>query len=264
MKTTRCLALAAGLAACAGVASPSSVRIASGSYTTGSGPEERAWAYAESSAAVTRQRWYDRWEEPPQQAIVTEFGIDALPVTQRDYAGFVAATGHRPPDIAREDYQTQGFLVHGYAKVEPYRWHEGQPPPEKHDRPVVLVSASDADAYCRWQGKRLPTEQEWEAACRGPEGRRFAWGNDWNAPALQLATSETASVLAHPKGTTPEGVSDLLGNVFEWTADDFSADRRVLRGCSWDDAPGTCRCAFRHGRPASSRHILIGFRCAND
>ncbi|MCZ6869894.1 MAG: SUMF1/EgtB/PvdO family nonheme iron enzyme, partial [Gammaproteobacteria bacterium] len=74
----------------------------------------------------------------------------------------------------------------------------------------------------------------------------------------------TAPAGGLPAGATPEGVEDLLGNVFQWTASPFDATRSVLRGCAWDDAPGTCRCAFRHGRPAQSRHVLIGFRCASN
>jgi len=190
--------------------------------------------------------------------------IDETPVTQAQYQVFVRSTGHRAPGIRPRAYQRQGFLAHSYAEVVPYLWQGGVPPSDRLDHPVVLVDWEDAAAYCAWRSMRLPSEDEWEAACRGPEGRWLPWGDDWEPGRAQSGASGTAAVGAHPLGATPEGVQDLVGNVFEWTATPFGAGRMVLKGCSWDDVPGTCRCAFRHGRPARSRHILIGFRCVRD
>ncbi|MCH6552254.1 MAG: SUMF1/EgtB/PvdO family nonheme iron enzyme, partial [Planctomycetes bacterium] len=110
------------------------------------------------------------------------------------------------------------------------------------------VDLEDARAYCGWRGRRdgldvrLPTELEWEAACRGRAGRLFPWGDDWVEGAAQIDSSATAPVTAHPSGATPEGVLDLAGNVFEWTGSFMPDGRPALKGCSWDDAPGTCRC----------------------
>lgn len=215
-------------------------------------------------ALVGAQRWYDRWELTPRRVELAPYRIDAGLVTQADYAAFVRASDHRVPYITSAEYQAQGFLVHPYGTVEAYLWHGAKPPLGLDAHPVVLVSRDDALAYCAWRGKRLPSEDEWEAACRGDETRRFPWGNTWSAEQVHHAAAGTAPVGALPSGATPDGVEDLLGNVFEWTASPFDVTRTALRGCAWDDAPGTCRCAFRHGRPARSRHVLIGFRCASN
>ncbi len=233
-----------------------------GRYPMGSDRAERARGYELSPPAVRRAGWYDAWERRPHALELSRFGLDRAPVTHVQYARFVAATGHRPPDITAEAYAAQGFLVHPFSRVERYRWRDGAPPEGLADHPVVLVSQADAEAYCAWRGARLPREAEWEAACRGAAGRTYPWGDDWREGVAQVAAEGTAAVGSHPGGATPEGISEMAGNVFEWTGSAFGAGRTVLKSCSWDDAPGTCRCAFRHGRPPSSRHILIGFRCA--
>ena len=174
---------------------------------------------------------------------------------------------HRPPGISKSEYQRQGFLAHEYdTEVTPYLWPATPPPPGKADHPVVLVSAPAAEAYCRWQdpGGRLPTEAEWERAARGNDGRIFPWGNEWDPTRLNSAAGGpdgTTPVGHYPSGASPYGLLDAVGNVFQWTATRLADGRRVLKGCSWDDDAGLCRPAFRHGRPADSRHILIGFRC---
>ncbi len=250
------------LSGCAGPVSEQSLAtISAGTYQLGSSTAERQWGYANSPAVVRSQRWYDRWEKPPEPVVLRSFRIDRWPVTGARYQRFLQTTAHRRPYISEADYHRQGFLAHSYQKVSPYLWQSNQPPEGKSRHPVVLVSREDAVAYCQWRGGRLPTEAEWEASCRGTEQRRFAWSERWDPARLQSDADSTAPVDAHPGGSTPEGVADLLGNVFEWTSTPFDSDRAVLKGCSWDDAPGTCRCGFRHGRPPTSRHILIGFRC---
>lgn len=242
-----------------------SVRIPAAVYLLGSDGIERQWGYQHSPALVRQQRWYDAWERQPERHSLAAFRIDQQPVTQARYAEFIRARNHRVPFINLRDYLRQGFLVHPYERVAAYIWQGAKPPVGLADHPVVLVSQQDAAAYCQWRGQRLPSEFEWEAACRGTEARRFAWGDQWRASYLQASAQGTAAVDAHPDGATPEGVQDLLGNVFEWSASPMGdGERVVLKGCSWDDAPGTCRCGFRHGRAAQSRHILIGFRCATD
>jgi formylglycine-generating enzyme required for sulfatase activity len=242
------------------------VIVGAGEFIMGSDMAERRLAYARSSAAVREAAWFDV-ELPRQTASLATFCIDRLLVTQRAYAEFVRATAHRRPEISEAEYQRQGFLVHDYAReVTRYVWRSDPPPARLADHPVVLVSAADAEAYCRWRrpGGRLPTEAEWEKASRGGDGRLFPWGDAWNTTWLNSAASGiggTTRVDRYPAGASPYGILDAAGNVFQWTATALDNGRRVLKGCGWDDELALCRPAFRHGRPPSSRHILIGFRC---
>jgi formylglycine-generating enzyme required for sulfatase activity len=244
----------------------SMAQISAGEFWMGSDRAERRLAFALSSTAVRSAGWFDA-ELSRRRMRTGAFCIERRLVTQADYSAFVRTSGHRAPGISREAYLDQGFLVHEYEEVKPYLWHGGEPPLGRQDHPVVLVSAADAEAYCRWRYPAgwLPTEAEWERAARGGDGRIFPWGNRWDPERLNSAERG-------PRGTTPAnrdrgGASpyellDAVGNVFQWTASSLADGRRVLKGCAWDDEAGLCRPAFRHGRPALSRHILIGFRCS--
>lgn len=254
-----------------GPCGPGEALIPAGPFLMGSEAKERAWAYRESSQPVRNARWFDG-ELPRRQVSLPAYCIDRRLVSQHDYRAFVRATGHRVPFISREDYQAQGFLVHGYdAEVTPYLWQDGSPPAALGGHPVVLVSVADAETYCRWRGeqkglaRRLPSEAEWEKAARGTDGRWFPWGNQWDPTRLNSAENgpgRTTPVTAYPEGRSPFGLYDAVGNIFQWTATTYPDGRQVLKGCGWDDERGLCRPAFRHGRLPSSRHILIGFRCA--
>lgn len=249
---------------------PGMIVIDGGAYLVGSDDAERELGYHLSPPVVREQRWYDAWEAPAREVGVARFAIDRAPVTQGEYAAFVAATDREAPGIDSLAYLKQGFLVHPFDEVRPYLWRDGRPPQRLTDHPVMLVDRLDAEAFCAWRGERtgqrvrLPTEIEWEAACRGTTARVFPWGDEWADGRIQADTTGTASIRDHPDGATPTGVLDLAGNVFEWTDASMPNGDPVLKGCAWDDAPGTCRCAFRHGRPVASKHILIGFRCAAD
>src|SRR3569833_235140 len=121
--------------------------------------------------------------------------------TKAQYARFVAATGHRPP----------------------LHWTKGKIPKGLELHPVTMVSWFDAKAYAEWAGKRLPTEQEWERAARGTDGRRWPWGNKMDPSRLNTynQVGSTTKVGAYPSGASPEGLLDMAGNVSEWVADDF-------------------------------------------
>lgn len=243
------------------------VRVDAGPFWMGSDAAERRLADELSSEATRQARWFDV-ELSRRRVELPAFCIDRVLVSQAQYARFVVATGHRVPGISKAEYVRQGFLVHDYDReVTPYLWHDRRPPDRLRDHPVVLVSAADAEVYCRWRqpSLRLPTEAEWEKAARGDDGRPFPWGTVWDPARANSAASGvngTTAVDRYPNGASPYGLLDAVGNVFQWTASTLADGRHVLKGCGWDDDAGLCRPAFRHGRPPESRHILIGFRCA--
>ncbi len=259
----------------------SQVFIPGGVIELGSDDREKAYGYRLGGEGARKGRWFD--SEVKRRVYVNAFHIDKYPVTQAAYLEFVEATGHRIPFISRVDYTRQGFLVHSYEEVLPYLWRSSKRanksslqhflPETKLDHPVVLVSLTDAESYCKWRGLletgreySLPTEDEWEKAARGTDRRYFPWGDVWDDKKANIwknGPHSTSPVTAHPDGASPYGASEMAGNIFEWTETPLKpgSGRYILKSCSWDDEPGICRGAARHSRPAGSRHILIGFRC---
>ena len=258
-------------AAClAGQASqPQMVTIPAGEFWMGSTPAEREYGYGldetlHGSTVARRQGWFK--VENRQRLDLPAYRIDRNLVTNADYARFVADSRHRPPFVSEPVWR--GYrLVHGYARVVKFLWHDRRPPAGREQHPVVLVSHADAAAYCAWRGVRLPSEAEWEKAARGTDGRYFPWGDTFDAGRLNSEDGgpfDTVPVGSYPDGQSPFGVLDMAGQVFEWTATLFKKEptRYVVKGGSWDDFPGVTRSAARHGRPPELKHILVGFRCA--
>ncbi len=246
------------------------VYVPAGEFLMGSTREEREYAYELDDEVTRTYGWYER--ETRRKANAGPFCIDRNPVTDAQYKKFIDETRHAEPSISPDAYQRQGFLVHSYEKVKEFLWKEGSFPAGQENHPVALVSLDDAKTYCAWKGEkmgrnyRLPTEAEWEKAARGTDGRIFPWGNEWNSNYLNSGKrfGSTTPVNRFPAGRSPYGLYDMVGNLFEWTATPWDDKNFVLKGCSWDDLPGTCRAAMRHGRPPQTKHILIGFRCASD
>jgi formylglycine-generating enzyme required for sulfatase activity len=172
-----------------------------------------------------------------------EFWIDRTPVTNAEYARFVAATGHKPPK----------------------HWKGKSPPKEIADHPVTYVSWHDAVAYAGWAGKRLPTEEEWEKAARGTDGREYPWG-DWEEDRCntkEAGVGGTTPVGRYsPDGDSPFGCVDMVGNVWEWTVIE-EGDRRVVRGGSWLDDRDFARCAARYWFAPYRSDASGGFRCVS-
>jgi serine/threonine-protein kinase len=155
--------------------------------------------------------------------------------------------------------------------------------------PVNCVDYVNAESYCRFRGRRLPTEAEWEIAARGAAGRIYAWGDepptcdracfdkneDCRAPAADVATCPAG---AHPADRTPEGIYDLGGNVAEWVSDGFvfpppggvnpqgdpAALLKVVRGASFLDGQDKLAATYRTAAAPVTAHVSIGFRCAMD
>ena len=209
----------------------------------------------------------DDENSPRRELFVEAFYLDRYEVTVGRYARFLQATGNvRPP----EEWDTVDL-------------NNGT------DLPVIGVDWQDANSYCQWVGRRLPTDAEWERAARGMDERKYPWGNEPPTPEHARFAQKyekavykggVARVGSHRKGASPFGIHDMAGNAWEWTADWFSesfpyADRRnpkgpssgtskVLRGGGWyDPADRLVSTKRMHANP-EQRDDSIGFRCASD
>ncbi|MBI5136352.1 MAG: SUMF1/EgtB/PvdO family nonheme iron enzyme [Nitrospirae bacterium] len=206
-------------------------------------------------------------ETPEHMVTLPAYYIDLYEVTNARYQRFVGATGRRAPR----------------------HWKDGIPA-GKENHPVVYVSWEDADAFCNWEGKRLPNELEWEKAARGTDGQVFPWGNRFaldraNSPQRWASLKEkgdTMPVGSFEDGRSPYGLYDMSGNVWEWTVDwyqpypgnafpnNFYGEKnKVLRGGSWYDclSYGCGLSAPSYNRSRFSpkiRNNSFGFRCAAD
>lgn len=252
---------------------PATVTVPAGPFIIGSDPAEREAAYLLDEAAYghsrTRQwRWYED-EHPRTRSHVPAFAITATPITNAQYAVFVAATDHPAPGVDAKTWAGYG-LIHPFARTRRHAWSGNRPPAGRADHPVVLVSHDDALAYAGWLSERtgrkwrLPSEEEWEKAARGGDGRRFPWGDEFDPKRLNShdrGPFDTTPVGRFADGKSPFGLLDAAGQVFEWTRTPSGRDRFIVKGGSWDDKGcGVCRPAARHSRPGNLKHILIGFR----
>ena len=216
-------------------------------------------------------------EGPRHRVFVTDFWIERHKVTNAEFAAFLNATGLRPPGSERRyDEDDPDARLH-------LRGGRFTPDPGFEDHPVVEVSWFGARDYCRWRGRRLPTEAEWEKAARGEDGRPYPWGTA--PPSADRAIfgapyNATASARGRPRGASPYRVEDLLGNLREWTAtiyrpypykpndgrEGFTGEGAVVvRGASHDDPAqdlSVTRRRFYERRGAAAGHHFVGFRCA--
>ena len=212
--------------------------------------------------------------------------------------GSSAASDERPAHrVSLDSYYIDKFEVTNarYAKYmeavttqqSPHQWSAVKLN-EDGDRPVIGVSWADAEAYCRWTGKRLPTEAEWEKAARGTDARKYPWGDEepregianfgrccgWSGFGL------LAKVGTNQAGQSPYGVHDMAGNVWEWVADWYDSQYyktsaaqnpkgpgagrdKVIRGGSWSNRGGDVRATIRDKVPPTYRNYSIGFRCVS-
>lgn len=201
---------------------------------------------------------------PSRPTVIGPFWIDRYPVTNAQFARFVARSGYHPANDAN-------FLKH---------FENGRPPAGREDHPVVYVSYDDAAAYAKWAGKRLPTEAEWQYAAGAADGRPWPWGADEpNPERCPVNANGTAPVSAHPAGASPFGVEDLVGNVWQYTAPLADNGRHLIvfvRGGGWYRLPtgswwvagGPRRINDHHPLPlfgpGMNRFSTVGFRCVKD
>jgi sulfatase modifying factor 1 len=203
-------------------------------------------------------------EQPLHRVVLDSFYLDTFEVTNGRFAKFVAAIQSEPP--------------WGFADQETPVVHAEQP--------VRWVNWMDAMGYCLWAGKRLPTEAEWEKAARGTDGRVYPWGNAPPTAAHAVfgltEGAETVSPIGNrDQGSSPYGVHDLAGNLYEWVTDWYDdafyttiptrnprgpseGTAKVQRGGSYINSPYRLRSAFRTKGDPTEHDPHVGFRCAQD
>lgn len=230
----------------------------------------------------------------PQATVrLQEFYIGKFPVTNALFETFVEKTGYRTTAekngygfvytsraqrvkdsmTGKETFTWHSHLL--YKKIQGACWyHPNGPGSSLHNKrrhPVVQVSLEDACAFAAWTGKRLPTEKEWEAAARTAHGNVFPWGNEWAGNSCNVEKSyigDTTPVDKYLEFANACGVADALGNVLEWTLDNWEAqkpgekntDIHVVKGGSWiSDGPVCLSNRYPMDRNTSSN--VLGFRC---
>jgi gamma-glutamyl hercynylcysteine S-oxide synthase len=189
--------------------------------------------------------------------------MDRCPVTNAQFAAFIKAAGYSPKDPSN-------YLKH---------WADGKPPAGQENHPVVWIDLDDARAYARWAGKRLPTEAEWQYAAQGRDGRAFPWGPKMEAGRCNDKLNQTTPVDAFPKGASPFGVLDMVGNVWQIIGDVYDNGAytyALIRGGS-HYAPEKSEWYVKSGplavdrvqillliAPGLDRNSTVGFRCVKD
>ena len=240
------------------------VWIPAGEFTMGSDEEDKEGKALEYGIVSP---WFTD-EHPAHKVQLDSYYIDRYEVNNVDYARFVQSTGHRPPT----------------------GWSGMKPPPDRERYPAVFVNWQDAKDYCHWAGKRLPSEAEWERAARGTDQRAYPWGAtfDKNRANVGGTVGDTKPVGSYDSGKSPYGAYDMIGNVWEWTADwyeaypgntasseNFGQRFKVLRGNSWSNighyppeiaeeiVAHNSRTTFRlFADPGANELNDVGFRCA--
>ena len=220
-----------------------------------------------------------RSEIPQRRVYLDTFEIGKYEVTALEYLKFVLATDRKPQlDWRYDGGNFQETMAH---------------------HPIMHVNWYDADAYCKWAGKRLSTEAEWEKAARGTDGRLFPWGGEYAGPTRAnfgrtglsgpvrdrpewlLLYPPIISVDRYDNAVSPYGLYQTIGNVAEWVSDWYDQDyykaapdrnpkgpetgtQKAFRGGGWMDSTTTMRVAMRNGTDPNTRINWMGFRCARD
>jgi formylglycine-generating enzyme required for sulfatase activity len=245
------------------------VLVPAGQFLMGSSPADIEALLGECPQCESQ--WFS--DESPQHTVhLDAFWIDRTEVTNAQYRLCVEAGACAPPSC----------------------WNDADL--NGADQPVVCVTWVDAQNYCTWAGARLPTEAEWEKACRGTEGQLYPWGDRFDGSRLNYCDQRcgssskdpsyddgfayTAPVASYRFGASPSKALDMAGNVVEWVADWYgeeyyaqqisdnptgpdTGESRVLRGGAWKHERWWVRCAARHWAEPTYQNAAVGFRCAS-
>lgn len=261
------------------------------------GPAEVLVPGGPFTMGTSTEPWALDNERPAHHRLVPPFYIDTTPVTNADFQRFIADGGYEE----QRWWAPAGWdMVRGNGLSAPLFWrreggqwlrrHFGTVEPVPADEPVLHVSWYEADAYARWSGRRLPTEEEWEKAARhdpaSDRSMRYPWGDADPTPEranLGQRHLRPAPAGSYPAGESPLGVRQLIGDVWEWTSSDFlpypgfaafpyreysdvffGGDYKVLRGGAFSVDEVACRGTFRNWDHPVRRQIFSGFRTARD
>lgn len=247
-----------------------------GGFSCGGGSSSDMVSVPAATYAIGRDDGSEA-EGPLHEVFLDAFEIDVHEVTNSEFARFTRSEDcpgplyERNPDPCVYDGAVQSNTREDYWDNEEYA-----------DYPVLNVRWDQAEAFCRWAGKRLPTEAEWEAAARGSDARLYPWGGD--EPTCELAnyqgcTPDSVAVESMADGVTSFGAFDMSGNVAEWVADFYNPDtyqwdsdtnptgpdngsQRVVRGGSWFCGAGKVTVTYRDHADPLLQYNTIGFRCA--
>lgn len=185
-------------------------------------------------------------ERPERNVYLKFFLMDKYTVTNDQYKKFIDETKRSAP---------KNWVFSGYNS-------------DLKDHPVVFVNYNDAETYCMWLVKRLPTEEEWEKVARGADKRKYPWGNSFdktNANTSLRGIMGTVPVNSYESGKSPYGLYNMAGNVWEWTSTiGQNKETRITKGGSWGLSHRFSRTFSRVEYSAKARTNNIGFRCAKD
>jgi formylglycine-generating enzyme required for sulfatase activity len=225
--------------------------------------DERSMVLVPAGEFIMGSSTGDPDERPVRRVYLDAYLMDKNQMTAGEYAKFLEATSH----IAPPEWNIMSRAMH-------------------KQRPVVNVDWADAAAYCKWAGKRQPTEAEWEKAARGTDGRTYPWGDE---PPTRFHGNMKKELWNNHMGLTPVGmfedgkspygINDMAGNVWEWVSDWYApdyyqtgplrnptgpptGDQKVVRGGSWGSGPEGLRSAERETHVPSFQGFGTGFRCA--
>jgi iron(II)-dependent oxidoreductase len=231
------------------------ILIPKGPFYIGSSEQDIDWI-VETFFSESRE-WYSD-ETPSQAQYLNHFFIDKYEVTVENYKRFLTETRRTKPKF-----------------LENPRYNSPK-------QPIVGVTWYDSADYCSWEGKRLPTEAEWEKAARGDDGRRYPWGNNFDPNSANVQGKEDAfryssPVGKFPNGKSPYGVMDMAGNVFEWTQnwyrplpgnehhnEMYDQKLKVIKGGSWKANMDLARSALRGKQFPYQSTDHVGFRCVKN